>query len=71
MKSTDDERVTNTLRHNYRKLTDGEKQTMDQIKDAGQAFLDVVATCPPCRESSLAVTKIEEAVMWAVKGLTK
>lgn len=25
--------------------------------------------CPPCRETSLAITKLEEASMWANKGL--
>lgn len=29
----------------------------------------VEKTCPPCRETSLAVTKLEEAVMWAGRGI--
>ena len=70
--STDDERtVNNDVRHTYRVLTEKEKLAMVRIKDFGQAFLGIIdASCPAGREASLARTKIEEAVMWAVKGLT-
>lgn len=70
-KSTDDRRVGNTLRHAYRQLTEAEKQQMDALKDAGAAFIDLLDQIPPGREAALARTKIEEAVMWAVKGLTR
>ncbi len=70
--STSDERtVNNTVRHQYRVLSDDEKRSMLAVKDAGQAFVDLVEGLEPSRERSLAVTKIEEAVMWAVKGITK
>jgi hypothetical protein len=63
--------VNNAMRHAYRVLSDDEKANMVRLKDAGLAFLDVVEFCtPPGREASLAKTKAEEAVMWAVKGLT-
>lgn len=69
--STDDARtVNNTMRHQYRVLTEAEKRDMTAIKDKGAEFLDLLSTIKPCRETSLAITKIEEAVMWAVKGLT-
>lgn len=29
----------------------------------------ITQTCPPCRETSLALTKLEEAAMWANKGV--
>lgn len=41
------------------------------IKDIGQEFLDLLDTLPLNRELALAKTKVEEAVMWAVKGVTK
>lgn len=71
--STSDERtVNNTMRHQYRVLTDAEKAAMDRIKDWGANGLNVLMDCtPPGRERSLAITKLEEAVMWAVKGLTQ
>jgi len=47
---------------------------MQRIKDGGLAFhtllTDLESTDGPSRELSLAKTKIEEAVMWAVKHIT-
>jgi hypothetical protein len=68
---SDDRTVNNTLRHNYRILDESEKADMVDIKDAGLAFLKVLDRFPSSREMSLARTKIEEAVMWAVKHVTK
>lgn len=77
--STSDARTTNAVRHNYRVLTENEKIDMAAIKDAGADFLDRLDTIAshyppdeaPLRELALARTKLEEAVMWAVKGITK
>jgi hypothetical protein len=70
--SASDERiVNNVMRHQYRVLTEPEKLAMVAIKDAGLSFLETLDKyCQPGRETSLARTKAEEAVMWAVKGLT-
>lgn len=62
--------VNNTVRHNYRVLTDAEKARMVEIKDLGAAFLALIDDTGTGREYSLAKTKVEEAVMWSVKGLT-
>ena len=68
---TDDARVANSpMRHAYRVLSDEEKAQMAAIKDLGQRFLDVLDGLGHSRETSLARTKIEEAVMWAVKHVT-
>jgi hypothetical protein len=68
---SDDRTANNAMRHQYRVLSDVEKATMVTIKDWGLQFLQIVENgVPPGREASLAKTKIEEAVMWAVKGLT-
>jgi len=70
--STDDARVENSpMRHQYRVLTEQEKADMTDIKDAGLAFFKTLERFPASREMSLAKTKVEEAVMWAVKGITK
>lgn len=71
--STSDLRTVNNnvMRHNYRVLSDAEKVSMTQIKDAGAAFHSMCDSLGSSRELSLAKTKIEEAVMWAVKHLTK
>lgn len=70
--STSDARtVNNTMRHQYRVLSDEEKQRMQSIKDLGLAFFELCDATGASRELSLAKTKIEEAVMWAVKHITK
>jgi hypothetical protein len=72
MDSSSDERVVNNvMRHEYRVLTDEEKHQMLRIKDFGKAFFDECTATGNSRELSLAKTKIEEAVMWAVKHITK
>jgi hypothetical protein len=68
---SDERTVNNAVRHQYRVLSDEEKAAMVHIKDVGLAFLeDIDIYVPKGREASIAKTKIEEAVMWAVKGLT-
>lgn len=62
--------VNNTVRHTYRVLTNAEKATMVEIKDLAAKFIDLIDATGQGREYSLAKTKVEEACMWAVKGLT-
>lgn len=82
--SESDERTSNNLmRHQYRPLTDDEKENMIKAKDLGLDFvalLHEIGGTPQTindkpggqgsRELSIAQTKIEEAVMWAVKHVT-
>jgi hypothetical protein len=70
--SESDERVVNNdVRHQYRVLTEAEKSAMVRLKDLGLMFMRQIDDCVPAgREASLAKTKVEEAIMWAVKGLT-
>jgi hypothetical protein len=68
---SDERTANNTVRHQYRTLTEEEKKAMIAVKDAGLALLETLDRfCHPGRETSLAKTKAEEAVMWAVKGIT-
>jgi hypothetical protein len=70
--STSDQRVVNNvMRHEYRVLTEVEKAQMKQIKDLGLSFIEMCGVLGTSRELSLAITKMEEAVMWAVKSITK
>lgn len=70
--STSDDRIkNNVVRHEYRVLSEYEKLQMKAIKDMGRDFIQLMETLEPSRERSLAVTKVEEAVMWMVKGITK
>ncbi len=69
----------NIIRQAYRELTTQEKEDMAEIKDAGLGFWNICekiglygapGKAPGSRELSLAKTKIEEAVMWAMKHIT-
>ncbi|MUO84787.1 DUF7681 family protein [Agrobacterium vitis] len=69
--STSDQRtVNNTMRHQYRVLSDKEKEQMAAIKSCGEELLSIINECGASRELSIAKTKTEEAVMWAVKHVT-
>lgn len=69
--ASDDRTANNAVRHTYRVLTDGEKTQMITLKDQGAAFIETCHNIGASRELSLAITKAEEAVMWAVKHVTK
>ena len=66
------------FRPTYRDLTDQEKGQIDAIKTTAEKLYDLMSywiaqpgyMLPPGRGLSLAKTKLEESVMWAVKGLT-
>lgn len=69
--ASNDRTANNAVRHAYRVLSDAEKQQMVDLKDIGAAFIAKCQEIGGSRELSLAVTKAEEAVMWAVKHVTK
>ena len=72
MPATSDQRVVNNLmRHQYRVLTETEKFQMQSIKDKGLDLVELIQSIGGSRELSLAITKTEEAVMWACKHVTK
>lgn len=61
----------NILRHTYRELSEDEVLAINAIKDTGLRMLSMIEDLGQSRELSLAKTKIEESVMWAVKHVTK
>ena len=76
----DDRTVNNTMRHQYRVLTDAEKARVAKLKDLGAEFelqLRIAGGSGTSdermasRELSIAQTKIQEAVMWAVRHVTR
>ena len=68
---SDERTANNAMRHQYRVLSAAEKEAMVWIKDQGLSMIEYIeAHVPKGREASIAKTKMEEAVMWAVKGLT-
>lgn len=62
--------VNNVMRHAYRVLSDEEKAQMQAIKDKGLELYELIGQLGESRELSIAATKTEEAVMWAIKHLT-
>ena len=70
--SASDERIVNNImRHDYRELSEARRSQMKAIKDMGLDFWRMLDAIGASRELSLAKTKIEEAVMWAVKHITR
>lgn len=70
--STSDQRtVNNVMRHQYRVLTDDEKAQMQALKDKGLELHALIESIGTSRELYLAQTRVEEAIMWAVKHLTR
>ena len=70
--ASDDRTANNAVRHQYRVLTDAEKQDMLELKDLGAAFL---AKCEGLEGDSVALQQAKinarQAVMWAVNHVTE
>lgn len=58
------------FRQVYRPLSQMESALVLDIKEKAQTLFDTLNTLQPTRHRSLAMTKLEECVMWAVKGIT-
>ena len=58
------------FRPRYRALTDPEKALHDQLKYKAEELATLIETIKPGRYRSLALTALEESIMWAVKELT-
>lgn len=60
----------NPFRKEYRELTEVEKSNVEVIKTIATELYTHIEAMNESREKSIAKTKLEESVMWAVKGLT-
>ena len=64
--------MSDIFRTAYRTLSEEEKIKLHEIKKhAGVLHGLIVGYGSGGRETALAITKLEEAVFWVVKGLTK
>ena len=56
----------------YHAPKEGQSQKYQQLRDAAKelAFL-IVDSCPDSRERALAITKLEESVMWANASIAR
>ena len=59
------------MRRKYKLLSEEEKGNIERVKDLGRVFYGVCDYIGASREMSLAKTRIEEAVMWATKHITR
>lgn len=66
-----------TFRKEYTSLTETQKDQVSDIKNEAEALLDRMNSIAPAEERSersrcmaIARTNLEQAVMWAVKGVT-
>lgn len=55
----------------YRSLSDLEVWRMADIKSKGEALATSIKMLGNTREVALAVTKVEEAVMWGIRALVR
>ena len=60
-----------TFRKEYRSLSLDEQTMLKELKQDAETFLaSIKINTPEGRHQFLAVTKLEESVMWATKALT-
>lgn len=56
----------------YLEVTDEQREKIDRVREAFSDLFDLVeAHCRASRETSLAITKLEEAQFWAIKGISR
>lgn len=59
-------------RAKYTDVTDEQKNRIDDVRNMFSDVYDFIETnCKQSRETSLALTKLEEAQFWAIKGITR
>ena len=59
-------------RAKYTNTTEEQQNRIDDVRNMFSDVYDFIETnCKPSRETSLALTKLEEAQFWAIKGITR
>lgn len=59
-------------RAKYLEVTPEKQQKIDFIRERFSKIYDVIElNCKNSRETSLALTKLEEAQFWAIKGISR
>jgi hypothetical protein len=68
--SADQAHPVSRFRPTYRALADDEKALHDEIKTKAAELEALFGRVKPGRYNSLAITSLEQSVMWVVKELT-
>lgn len=56
----------------YHPPKDGQPERYNDLRDAARGLADLVNNmCPDSREKSLALTKLEESIMWANASIAR
>lgn len=56
----------------YTEVNEEQQKRIDEVRSAFSNVYDLIEkNCKSSRETSLAMTKLEEAQMWAIKGITR
>lgn len=59
-------------RAKFTEVTKEQQDKIELIRSSFSSMYDVIdINCKNSRETSLAITKLEEAQMWAIKGITR
>lgn len=62
--------MVDVFRRQYRQLSETEKFMLDELKKEAEILYQKIKDLGTSRETSLALTKLEECVMWATKSIT-
>ena len=56
----------------YREVNQEQQNRIDKVRNMFSGMYDLIEQhCQPGRETSLAITKLEEAQFWAIKGISR
>jgi len=59
-------------RFTYHPPKEGQPGKYETLRSHAKALAELIdVNCPECREKSLAITKLEETVMWANAGIAR
>lgn len=60
------------IRFKYHKPKEGQPEIYENLRGRAKEFaMEIEENCPDSREKSLAMTKLEEAVMWANASIAR
>lgn len=69
---TAEDRKTIENRFSYHPPKEGQSEKYQEIRNSCKAIAErVLYLTPPCREQSIAITKLEEAMMWANSAIAR
>ena len=56
----------------YTEVSEDQEKRIQEIRKLFSNAYDIIEnTCQPSRETSLAITKLEEAQFWTIKGISR